>query len=143
MAIQRILVGVDDSPGSQGALAWASDLASAVQAQLVLVHVYEPLAHMAELAPGVDLAQLRERSRDFVERVLCQPLAARGLLHKGLTIEGIPADVLLDVARTERVDLIVVGARRLGFFKALALGSTSRKLSQHSTLPVTIVPRIE
>lgn len=49
--------------------------------------------------------------------------------------DGKPADRILEIAKSEDVDLIVSGARGLSDYKALILGSVSHKLSQLS--PVT------
>lgn len=51
--------------------------------------------------------------------------------------DGKPVDRILDAAKTEKVDLVVSGARGLSDFAALVLGSTSHKLTQLS--PVTCV----
>jgi nucleotide-binding universal stress UspA family protein len=51
--------------------------------------------------------------------------------------DGDPVDVILDVAKSEKADLIVTGARGLSDLKALVVGSVSHKLAQAS--PVTCV----
>lgn len=140
MAVKTIVVGIDDSPGSRRALEWTAELAQGLQARVVAVHAFEPLAHVGELSPGVDLRALRERAVVQVEGELCQPLRQRGVQHTALTLEGEPADVLLGVARKEQADLLVVGARRMGLLKTLALGSTSQKVTHHAGSPVVIVP---
>jgi len=143
MQIRTIVVGVDDSPGSRRALEWAAELAVSLASRVVAVHVFEPLAHVAELAPGVDLRALRERVAQQIAQDLCRPLSERGIEHTARTLEGEPAAVLLDVAEKEGADLIVVGARRMGLLKSLALGSTSRKLTHSTSRPVVIVPLSE
>jgi nucleotide-binding universal stress UspA family protein len=140
MAIRTIVVGIDDSPGSRRALAWTAELAAGLSARVVAVHVFEPLAHVGELSPGVDLRALRERAAGHVQGELCQPLRERGIQHEARTLEGEPAEVLLAVARKDQADLIVVGARRMGLLKTLALGSTSHKVIHDAGSPVVIVP---
>jgi nucleotide-binding universal stress UspA family protein len=140
MAIKTIVVGIDDSPGSRRALEWTAELAAGLKARVAAVHAFEPLAHVGELSPGVDLRALRDKVAKQVQGELCQPLSARGVQHTAQTLEGEPAEVLLDVARKERADLIVVGARRMGLLKTLALGSTSQKVMHNAGSPVVIVP---
>ena len=140
MAIRTIVVGIDDSPGSRRALAWTAELASELSARVFAVHAFEPLAHVSELTPGVDLRALRDRVASQVQGELCQPLRERGVQHEARTLEGEPADVLLHTARKEKADLIVVGARRMGLLKTLALGSTSQKVMHHAGSPIVIVP---
>ena len=50
---------------------------------------------------------------------------------------GAAANGLLEAAAT--ADLIVVGARGLGGFRGLALGSVSDQVSRHAPCPVVIV----
>jgi hypothetical protein len=52
--------------------------------------------------------------------------------------EGQAADVLLAEAR--KADLLVVGSRGLGGFRALLLGSVSQQCARHAACPVMIVP---
>jgi nucleotide-binding universal stress UspA family protein len=51
--------------------------------------------------------------------------------------DGKPVDVILDVAKAEKVDMIVTGARGLSNVKSIFVGSVSHKLAQLS--PVTCV----
>jgi nucleotide-binding universal stress UspA family protein len=139
LSVHKILVGVDDSEGSRRALQWAADLAADLKAKLVVAHVFEPLAHLGELAPGADLRALRERTAQTVEEIVCRPLRERGLAYETRVLEGLPAEALADAADLVQADLIVVGARRRGLLKGLVLGSTSRELAQLTPRPVTII----
>jgi len=139
VSVRTILVGVDDSPGSLAALRWAAGLAGPLRASLVLLHVYEPLAHVDELQPGVDLRMLRERTEAALQGVCTAELQGRGVEHRLVVREGMPLDVLVDVADEVSADLIVVGARRLGRMEALLLGSTSSRLAQRTRRPVVVL----
>ena len=139
MSLRTILVGMDDSEGSRAALAWASDLAGALGAKVVLVHAFEPLAHLEELAPGVDLRALRDRESARIRGPVCADLEARGIAHEALVEEGDPSGVLVDVAESVGADLLVVGARRRPAWKSLLLGSTSSKLARLTRVPVVII----
>jgi nucleotide-binding universal stress UspA family protein len=46
--------------------------------------------------------------------------------------EGDPAAVILDVAREEKIDLIVLGSRGLGTLQGLLVGSVSSKVNRLS-----------
>lgn len=140
MALRTIVVGVDDSPGSREALRFAAELAEQTGARLVSVHCFQPLDHLAELTPGVDLRALRERATRTVETRMCGPLVERGLACTSTTREGDPADVLLAAADEVGADLLVVGSRRLGLLERLTLGSTSTRLLRLARRPVAVVP---
>ena len=139
MSVRTILVGVDDSPGSMAALRWAADLAGPLRASLVLLHVYEPLAHVGALEPGMDLKSLRERNVATLQAVCARELQGRGVEQSLVVREGMPLDVLVEVADEISADLVVVGARRLGTLEALLLGSTSSRLAQRTRRPVVVI----
>ena len=139
VSVRTILVGVDDSPGSMTALRWAADLAAPLRASLVLLHVFEPLAHVQDLTPGMDLKALRERIATTIQSACAGELQGRDVEHRLMVREGLPLDVLAHVADEVSADLIVVGARRLGRMEALLLGSTSSRLSQRTRRPVVVL----
>jgi nucleotide-binding universal stress UspA family protein len=137
----RIVVGVDGSPEAREALRWASRLASDRGAEVVAVHalgLLEPVA--GELVPG-------HAHRGEVERRLaqdwCGGLGGSGRPFRTVVREGAAVDVLVDVAREEEADLLVVGSRGVGEAPALALGSTSLHVLQRSPVPVLVVPAPE
>lgn len=53
-------------------------------------------------------------------------------------LEGSPAEVILDLARSRDVDLIVVGSRGLGPAKGSLLGSVSSEIVQKADRPVLV-----
>jgi nucleotide-binding universal stress UspA family protein len=53
---------------------------------------------------------------------------------------GLPAERLADIADDEHADLIVVGSRGRGAFRAAFLGSVSSSLVGIARCPVLIVP---
>jgi nucleotide-binding universal stress UspA family protein len=134
--IERIVVGVDGSVNSLAALVWAGDLARALDAEVVVVH-------------GIGLRESEafrdEGSHELLERELrevwCAPLAASGVRHRALLIDGDPVGVLLRTASDVVADLVVVGCRGVGDDSALMLGSTSAQVTQRSDVPVVVVPR--
>lgn len=53
---------------------------------------------------------------------------------------GSPAEEIVSVANAQKVDLIIMGSRRLEKVEKLkALGSVARKVSEIAACPVTIV----
>jgi nucleotide-binding universal stress UspA family protein len=134
----RIVVGVDGSPGSAEALRWAVEEVELHGATLTAVMAWGFLdQHPLDGAPfdphfneTSALARLRdhlvrtlgpERSEPVEPRAICD-LAARGLIEAA-------ADA----------DLLVVGARGLGGFQGLLLGSVSQHCLQHATVPVVVI----
>ena len=123
-----MVVGVDGSPGSGGALAWAVGLAGPFEAEVVVVHgrgLLEEAHHAPEVPVWLD---------SLLAAVPAEvPLSLR-------VIDGPPADALLRGAAACAADLIVVGRRGAGSPFELTLGSTSREVASRATVPVLVVP---
>jgi nucleotide-binding universal stress UspA family protein len=139
MTVQHIIVGIDDSEGSEEAVRWAAELAGQLHARVTCVHAFEPLAHLDELEPGVDFAVIRDRLATLVANRWSLPLIEMGGDLDIEVHEGLPADILLRRATELHADLIVVGARRLGWLKELVLGSTSHRVLHEARCPVVVI----
>ena len=138
----EIVVGIDDSGHAEGALRWALDEAVRREAAVRVVAVWR---YPAVTAMGWEFAVL---SADDVmagaEATLDRALEAVGLQEGGVdpevrrTIrEGHAGRSLLEAA--EGAALLVVGARGLGGFTGLLLGSTSSYCVHHARGPVIVV----
>ena len=143
-----IICGIDGSADSQAALTLAEQLASRLGTRLVLAHVVE-LAHMpyAAAAPfgggAVRMAVTEEidSQKEAAELLLEQVAVAAGLADAEHRVAvGLPSERLADLADEEEAELIVVGSRGRGAFKAAFLGSVSNSLVGVARCPVVIVP---
>ena len=54
-------------------------------------------------------------------------------------LQGDPALELIDYAREEEMDIIVIGSRGLNAFQEMILGSVSHKVMKRATCPVLLV----
>ena len=103
------IVGVDGSDTSLGALTWVADIASRTKMRIVAAAVDR---HRAEWTPADSPLNWR---RDAEDRIQTQwdeiPIDVEADFSI-LTLHSFnPADSLLQAARNERTDVIVVGAR--------------------------------
>jgi len=136
--IHRIAVGVDGSQGSDAALQWAIDEALRCDAELMLVHgwIY-PYA-----GPRTGVSEPRDDMRLDAMRTLeasalkMHELAPSVRCHSIIS-EQSPAKAVIDAGKN--ADLVVVGSRGHGGFASLMLGSVSRTVLQHATVPVVVV----
>jgi len=129
MNAKKIVVGVDGSPGSDAALAWAIDEAAALGAELIAIHVATPIAPPARF----DLFS-RFPKPSF------GPLKSSGIEHRILTVHGRPATEILRVADEEDAGLVVVGNGLPSTMAEIFLGSVAHELTHHSRRPLAIVP---
>ena len=123
----------------------AADMAQQHGAQLIVLHVvrFEPLPEaLRTFAEAERISVEEEEGRYLYARSLGDQLtrsAEARARHKGVsdvvgrTVDGKPAEQILEVAGSEGVDMIVMGSRGLSDAKALFLGSVSHKVTNHAT----------
>lgn len=138
--VNLVVVGVDGSENGARALRWAAELVAQTGGRLVVVHVFEPLAHLGELEPPIDFAAMEAAARRRLGEDWCAPCATLGVDYTTRVMEGEPADALIAAAGEEQADLIVVGSRGLSGVRKLFAGSTSTKLLHRTNRPVVVIP---
>jgi len=136
---QRVLFATDFSEESLAALPYAVSLAEEDQAQLVLLHVVEqPAAGIADLEEVK--ASLMRRLKELVPPEAEPWCHAECLLEFGRQFAP-AADRILEIAREQSADLIVLGVRpvrgKLGLTTHLA--STTANILTKASCPVLTV----
>lgn len=138
VAAPRVVVGVDGSASSYGALRWAVRYAGLVGGAVEAVTVWELPGLYGWSGPAVDMDVDQEEARDRMRQELTEVLGAQGAgsvtTH---LVHGNTADVLLRAA--EGAEVLVVGGRGRGGFARALLGSVSTHVTQHAHCPVVIV----
>lgn len=137
----NILVGIDFSDSSAGAMYHAVALAERLDAVLHLCHVAASpaLAVPVDLGlnvPGsfADAQEARQRLERL--RALIGPKVNVVLhLRMGDAVSG-----MIELARELRPDMLVVGSHGFGAVMRLLLGSVSTQLVRQSPVPVLVVP---
>ena len=141
MLCSRILVAYDGSELGNKALKTAIELAKANEKiEIDVLHVVEVPVLYGEFL--IAEPNLRETTLKFGKETLEQVKGTLDAIpNKTRTFigEGQPAQTIVDHARENDCDLIVMGSRGLGAFKELFLGSVSHNVAQHSPVPVFIV----
>lgn len=137
--MSRIVVGIDTSKDSSRALRWAVEEARLRDAQLELVHAY-PTPDLTALPMVVTLPsdeELRIAATSILDELLDEVGGTEDLQIIKTVHAGGAASVLTQAA--EGADLLVVGARGLGGFRGLLMGSVSQQSVTHSPCPVVVV----
>ena len=137
------MVGVDGSPESREALAFALAEARQRGARLQVIHAWSfPNAEgeIQQLAAEAAHQPLAQAAQDTLDATLgAASEHAADVEIDARTVEGHPAQVLVDAARD--ADLLVVGSRGRGGFAGLLLGSVSGQCVHHAGCPVVVVPQ--
>lgn len=131
----RVIVGVDHSPASVAALAWAADEAARRHLTLMLVLCRDEM-RSARLNSG-DMPVSLEELEGIETAALVRAVPDKGVVIEPQLVTGRPAKALLHLAEPQ--DLLVVGSRGRTAVAAAVLGSTSRFLAEHAHCPVIVV----
>jgi nucleotide-binding universal stress UspA family protein len=138
-----VVVGYDQTPHSDHALAEAAREAVIRGTALKIVHAYTWIPPGTPTAVPMQIPmELSERAcREAAEQVVQTAAASVRSQHPGLTVEahavaGHPAKVLADASRG--ADLLVVGSRGRGGFTGLLLGSVSLRVLANAHCPVVV-----
>jgi nucleotide-binding universal stress UspA family protein len=139
-----IVVGIDGSPSSEGALSWAIEQAALEQRPLTIVHGVEPgcLPGAGGMyAATVDYNLLLKESHDAARALMTSAVTEATDQHPDLTVHRVlsysdPRSTLLELGRTAA--MIVLGSRGRGPIASLLLGSVSVSISKHAACPVVV-----
>jgi nucleotide-binding universal stress UspA family protein len=140
----RVVVGVDGSQSSYGALHFAVDEATRRRACLDVVHVWHHLEPIGPLAAQTSAyrASVEKASQALLDS-MTGPFHPGSVSRpgpaavEGISIEGYPSRSLVSCA--QGADLLVVGARGHGGFTGLLLGSVSLRCLHHTPCPIAVV----
>ncbi len=138
--LSKILLPVDFSERCLGAARYAASLASRFQAEIVLLHVVEPLRYdFGELEfAGVVADEVIEnritQARRQLDTFLAPELA--GARVNRVLLEGDPARRIVGYAHDEQVGLIAMPTHGYGPFRRFILGSVTAKVLHDADCPV-------
>lgn len=142
--MRHIMIATDGSQGADRAVDVAADLAKNLGGELSILTVGGNLS-------GDEMRQLARAERDLGDaldaisnQILMQSKEqARRIGVPTIKVEvawGDPAEAIIETARREQVDAIVVGRRGRGQLAGLLLGSVSQKVASLAPCIVIIVP---
>lgn len=133
-----VVLGYEESPGTEQALRVAIEMAAAFGEPLVLVYGAEP--------PGIVGAEyeshyeaVRQVGRDALAHALKAARAA-GIETTVEILDEKPAQALIDAATRHHARVIVVGSWSESPLRGALLGATPHKLLHLSPFPVLCVP---
>lgn len=142
---KKILVPLDGSDRSTKALSHTVELAQKLSAKVTLIHVVPSLPPYVNTA--VDrlghaqqsiLDELMKNGQELLSQYVSS-IQDKNIEVDTVTVMGQPADEIIEKARAENYDLIVVGSRGLGEIKGYLMGSVSNRVSRHASCPVLII----
>ena len=145
-APKRILLPLDGSSRAESVLPTAERIARARGAELLLAHVVAQPSATAMLRAGDDLDLARQLATRLESRAtrylgdLCDQLGREGLPVRAVVLRR-PDErqALLDIARDEAVDLVVLSAHGNTCNPLRPFGSVAAHLLAHSSVPLLVL----
>jgi nucleotide-binding universal stress UspA family protein len=138
-----VLIGHDGSKGAHEALVWAAALAGRAGLDVHVVRAWGMVTapRPATWEPGYvpPLSDYEQAVRQELEAAVTAAALDPAVRVRTHVVHAPPAKAL--IAASAGADLLVVGARGLGGFAGLLLGSVSDQCVHHAQCPVTVVPR--
>lgn len=133
-----VVVGVDGSPSSKAALAWAARFATMADVPLTVIAAWRYPPNYGWSPPFPEEWNPETDARTMLDHEVKEVLGSEpGITLTTLVLEGPPAQVLTE--SSSAASLIVVGSRGRGEFAGMLLGSVSEFLTAHAHCPVVVV----
>jgi nucleotide-binding universal stress UspA family protein len=138
----NILVGIDFSDSSAGAMYYALTMAERIGAVVHLAHICPVQSHLT-VPTDIGMNMPREfesagEARERLERL-------RTMIGDKAEVElhvrmGEAVSGLIEVTRELKPDMVVIGSHGRGAVMRMLLGSVSTQLIRRSPIPVLVVP---
>ncbi len=140
----KIVATTDFSEASHAALERAVELAVLWGAELLLIHVLEPIFHLhglsAKIAGESDVYAVEPEDLEPEWRSVEKRLELAGVRHSHQVVRGEAVDAILDAARAAPADLLVVGTHGRSAVTRALLGSSAEAILEEYSGAVLIVP---
>ena len=149
MSYNKILWPTDGSENALRALPIAVYLAEKFQAPIYALHVisrapmlskkgFTPPTPMSFDVPRYEQDVLQEMNK-YLEKTLADNVPEHTVVEKAVEM-GDPAEIIIDFAQRNDVELIVMSTRGRKGVSHMFLGSVAEKVIRNSSIPVMIVP---
>ena len=152
--IGKILYATDLSENSAYAFYFAIDFAQKHNANIIILHVIEPIS--PHVYPYIGRETIVKTEKDHIEEAIeeiknrlqsfCRRVEGEigppciELVSKTLVPLGHPTEEILNTADREDCDLIILGTHGKGFLAHTFLGSVSSAVLHRARKPVFIIP---
>lgn len=151
--MKNILIAVDDSKGSEVAVRSFIDLFASnrsVTAILLYIQKIEGRSFMDDMLGEAELSTLKEMLKGTEYKGLMDKKAEKVISYhqeileksgvtgiKTVIRDGHPADEILNIAKEEGADMIIIGSRGKRMHNVL-MGSVSREVANRADIPVLL-----
>lgn len=132
----RILVPLDGSEAGERAIEPARDIAACFGGRLILARI---VSSAMEGGDPAALTRATTHARRYIQLVTAE-LVSSGVPVEQIVDVGEPVNSLVNLAGTERIDLIVQGTHARRGFLRLLQGSVTESIVDQTSVPVLVIP---
>ena len=140
--IKRVLLPTDFSEFAQPAADYAREFVERFQAQLHLLHVLETQVTTTQFVMGLTIPERIEESAaeatDHLKKIYDDQWSREHSLVYG-TAHGPPFVQIVQYARDNQIDLIIMGTHGRTGLPHVFIGSVAERVVQHAPCPVLTV----
>lgn len=137
--IRNILVPLDGSARAELGVPHAVALAALSEAVVVLLRVIEDAPGQGPAVDPVHFRFAQQRAVEYLQGIAAD-LTAKGVRTRWETTVGKPAVQIIDFARLNDMDVIVLTTHGRGDATGFALGGTAHKVVERAGMSVMLVP---
>lgn len=154
--MNKILIALDYNPTAQKVAETGYNMAKAMNAEVCLIHVmadptyyysrqYTPIMGFdsfsnAELLNSITVDELRNAAQDFLDKSK-QHLGDESIIT--ILEEGDAASNILETAKEQQADIIVMGTHSRRGLDKILMGSVAESVLHQSPVPLFIIPTRE
>jgi nucleotide-binding universal stress UspA family protein len=144
----KIIAATDFSEDSKLALEYAEEMARRFSAEIIVLHVDQPLSPVMmapDFGAGVDIgvmSRIAEEQRLLAQRELDQTVSRlrdSGLKARSLLRVGAPFIEIINAAQSEGADLIVLGTHGRTGLAHVLIGSVAERVVHKASVPVLTI----
>lgn len=143
LQLKKILVPLDFSETGRLAMEHAAELAKRTKAELTIVHVMPLTPYYFEIPEPIFLIGEQEEMRRTLNEKLkdtAHELTEKHkLVPKTILLEGRVANNIIQAARDEKSDLVIMGTHGAKGFEELFIGSNAQKVVNLAPCPVITI----
>jgi nucleotide-binding universal stress UspA family protein len=138
--IKKVLVPIDFSDYSKSALKYAVNFAKSFNAEIILVYVVEPVIYppdfsMGQIAMPSINAEWDDRAKDELQKLAKSDITGSENV-KTIIKTGKPFVEIIETAKEENVDLIIIATHGHSGVEHILFGSTAEKVVRKAPCPV-------
>jgi universal stress protein A len=143
--IKKMLCPTDFSEPSQEGLKAANEWAKHFSAEVILVHVVSPI-HPYPAPPdgaGFDVSLYIQETVTAAQKTVdeyAKKKFSSDLKVRTVVLQGNPADQIVEMAESEKVDMIVTATHGWTGWRRFIFGSVAEKMVRTAGCPVLTVP---